>query len=216
MFDELFSSAAHGFWLDSGEKDRGRSRSSLMGDDSGPWAEWVTYGVDDGIVTTRRNGSAPSHTERPFFDHLGEQLEKRTSVVPEGLPLDFNLGYVGYLGYEPQGRDRRRPRAQRTHSGRRSAVRRPCAGDRPSGIGDLRPVPRRGRRRPGRPHVGRRRRRAPPPAREESGLLPRSHVRAASGAALASGRPCRRGAWPDAVAGGLAATAPPGCPGPGA
>ena len=37
---------------------------------------------------------------QPFFDWLDEQLRWRHVPVPAGLPFDFDLGWVGYLGYE--------------------------------------------------------------------------------------------------------------------
>ncbi|MDX6381035.1 MAG: para-aminobenzoate synthetase, partial [Rubrobacteraceae bacterium] len=73
-------------------------RFSFMGDGSGPRAEFVTYSVADGTVTIERQG----HTVRrrqPFFEFLDGELRRR-SVTSAGLPFEFNLGYVGYLGYE--------------------------------------------------------------------------------------------------------------------
>ena len=42
----------------------------------------------------------PSGFEQQFFDYLDDQLRARAVPAPAGLPFDFNLGYVGYLGYE--------------------------------------------------------------------------------------------------------------------
>ncbi|MFI8995039.1 aminodeoxychorismate synthase component I [Streptomyces sp. NPDC053542] len=96
----LFATAPHSFWLDSSAVIEGVSRFSFMGDGTGPLAEYLTYRVADGTVTVERPGHPPRRVRRPFFDHLDEQLRLRTLPVPEGLPFDFNLGYVGYLGYE--------------------------------------------------------------------------------------------------------------------
>jgi para-aminobenzoate synthetase len=70
-----------------------------MGDGAGPLAEYVTYRVAEGaVVVSDRNGCR--RVEQRFFDYLEEQLSRRGVPVPEGLPFEFNLGYVGYLGYE--------------------------------------------------------------------------------------------------------------------
>ena len=38
--------------------------------------------------------------EAGFFDYLDGQLRARRTRTPAGLPFEFNLGYVGCLGYE--------------------------------------------------------------------------------------------------------------------
>jgi para-aminobenzoate synthetase len=99
-YTELFSGAAHSFWLDSSSADIGTSRFSMMGDGSGPLAEYLTYSVEDKTVTVHRQGQAPELVTSPFFDYLDEQLRHRALPAVPGLPTSFNLGYVGYLGYE--------------------------------------------------------------------------------------------------------------------
>src|SRR5207247_9219549 len=87
------------FWGDSSLVSEGLSRFSFMGDGTGPLAEYVTYRVADGeVLVSDRNGCR--RVEQRFFDYLEEQLSRRAVAVPEGLPFGFNLGYVGYLGYE--------------------------------------------------------------------------------------------------------------------
>ncbi|MFJ2414060.1 aminodeoxychorismate synthase component I [Streptomyces brevispora] len=102
-YRELFAADDRSFWLDSSNVIEGLSRFSFLGDGSGPLAEYVTYRISDGVVTI----TAPGHAgrveeivEQGFFDYLDEQLRAREVPVPEGLPFEFNLGYVGYLGYE--------------------------------------------------------------------------------------------------------------------
>jgi para-aminobenzoate synthetase len=98
-YRELFSGNAYSFWLDSSLVTDGLSRFSFMGDGTGPLAEYVTYRVADGaVIVSGRNGV--ERVEQRFFDYLEEQLSRRAVAVPEGLPFEFNLGYVGYLGYE--------------------------------------------------------------------------------------------------------------------
>ena len=98
-YRELFAGSGPSFWLDSSLVTEGLSRFSFMGDASGPLAEYLTYRVSDGAVTvsTRRG---LERIEQRFFDYLEEQLSRRAVAVPEGLPFELNLGYVGYLGYE--------------------------------------------------------------------------------------------------------------------
>jgi para-aminobenzoate synthetase len=99
-YRDLFAGQAHSFWLDSSSVIDGLSRFSFMGDGTGPLAEYVTYRVAGGTVTVRRASGRHKHVKQPFFEYLDEQLRRRATVAPEGLPFDFNLGYVGYLGYE--------------------------------------------------------------------------------------------------------------------
>jgi para-aminobenzoate synthetase len=70
-----------------------------MGDGSGPLAEYVTFDVAEGVVDVHRAGEH-FRVRRPFFEYLDEELRRRATPTPAGLPFDFNLGYVGCLGYE--------------------------------------------------------------------------------------------------------------------
>jgi para-aminobenzoate synthetase len=97
--DELFSDDTHRFWLDSSAVIPGFSRFSFMGDGSGPLAEYVTFDVTEGVVDVHRGGER-FQVRRPFFEYLDEELRRRATPTPPGLPFDFNLGYVGCLGYE--------------------------------------------------------------------------------------------------------------------
>jgi para-aminobenzoate synthetase len=99
-YRELFAGSEHAFWLDASAVIQGMSRFAFMGDGSGPLAEYVTYRVDEGVVRVSRADGTRQDVQRGFFDYLDEQLARRAVPTPEGLPNDFNLGYVGYLGYE--------------------------------------------------------------------------------------------------------------------
>jgi para-aminobenzoate synthetase len=110
-YTDLFAASAHSFWLDSGLEagpEAGpasgpapdqRSRFSFMGDGTGPLAEYVTYRVGDGVTVHTHDGP-PRRLAQPFLDFLDARLTERPAGVPDGLPFEFNLGYVGYLGYE--------------------------------------------------------------------------------------------------------------------
>jgi para-aminobenzoate synthetase len=98
-FHELFSADTHRFWLDSSAVMPGLSRFSFMGDGSGPLAEYVAFDVEEGVVEVHRHGQRV-RLRRRFFDYLDEELRRRSTPTPPGLPFHFNLGYVGCLGYE--------------------------------------------------------------------------------------------------------------------
>jgi para-aminobenzoate synthetase len=98
-YRQFFAGRENAFWLDSGVVIDGLSRFSILGDGSGPLAEYVTYSVPDREVTVRRR-DAVQRMPGLFFDYLERELARRAVPVPAGLPFAFNLGYVGYLGYE--------------------------------------------------------------------------------------------------------------------
>jgi para-aminobenzoate synthetase len=98
-YRELFAAGQHGFWLDSSMVVDGLSRFSFLGNGDGPLAEYLTYRVAEGTVRISRQGKE-ERVARPFFDYLDETLRARAVPAPADLPFEFNLGYVGYLGYE--------------------------------------------------------------------------------------------------------------------
>jgi para-aminobenzoate synthetase len=99
-YTALFAGGDQGFWLDSSSVVDGLSRFSVMGNGDGPLAEHVTYCVADGEVVVRRADGTAERVRQQFFDYLDDQLRAREVPAPAGLPFEFNLGYVGYLGYE--------------------------------------------------------------------------------------------------------------------
>jgi para-aminobenzoate synthetase len=99
-YTSLFADGEHGFWLDSSSVVDGLSRFSMMGNGDGPLAEHVTYSVADSEVVIRRADGTAKRVRQQFFDYLDDQLRLRAVPAPAGLPFEFNLGYVGYLGYE--------------------------------------------------------------------------------------------------------------------
>jgi para-aminobenzoate synthetase len=99
-YTSLFADGDQAFWLDSSSVVEGLSRFSIMGNGDGPLAEYVTYRVAEGEVVVRRADGTAEPVRQPFFDYLDDQLRARAVAAPAGLPFDFNLGYVGYLGYE--------------------------------------------------------------------------------------------------------------------
>jgi para-aminobenzoate synthetase len=97
-YTALFKEATPSFWLDSSLVAEGLSRFSFMGDARGPHAEYVSYRTPERKVVVRTHGRVVE--ERiAFLDYLERELTRR-SLTSIDLPFDFNLGYVGYLGYE--------------------------------------------------------------------------------------------------------------------
>ncbi|QJT03627.1 aminodeoxychorismate synthase component I [Streptomyces asoensis] len=98
-FTRLYSESPRAFWLDSSRVERGLSRFSFFGDDSGPLAEFVRYDVEAGRCEIERAGRPTRKVRASVFDYLKRQLANRR-VDATGLPFDFTGGYVGYFGYE--------------------------------------------------------------------------------------------------------------------
>ncbi|CAN5888141.1 aminodeoxychorismate synthase component I [soil metagenome] len=117
---ELYAASERSFWLDGSAVTPARGRSYL-GDGSGPHAEYISHDVGRGRVeVTSREGT--QRVQMPFLDYLDAQLHRRRlsscseavghkplSSCSEAVghePLhgppgwDFDLGYVGFLGYE--------------------------------------------------------------------------------------------------------------------
>lgn len=98
VFDHLFRSGPHPFWLDSSRPDGVLGRVSVLGDASGPLARVATADVHDGTVTVTSGGNSRT-LGTPFLEWLERDLASLSTEVPD-LPFDFALGWVGYLGYE--------------------------------------------------------------------------------------------------------------------
>lgn len=98
-FTRLYADSPRAFWLDSSRVERGLSRFSFLGDDSGPLAEFVRYDVEAGRCEIERAGRPARKVRASVFDYLKRQLANRR-VDATGLPFDFTGGYVGYFGYE--------------------------------------------------------------------------------------------------------------------
>jgi para-aminobenzoate synthetase len=98
-FAALFGRYESAFWLDSARVIPGLSRFSVLGAAAGPLGEVLTADVRRREVRVRTGTGAERRHAGGFFDHLGAALRERR-IAPSGLPFDFDLGYVGYLGYE--------------------------------------------------------------------------------------------------------------------
>ncbi|MEC3915997.1 aminodeoxychorismate synthase [Nocardia sp. CDC160] len=98
IFDALYSTSPHAFWLDSEHVEPGLDRFSFLGDASGPLAEVVRYRVGSGRVEI---DFATGHrtVAGGVLEYLSSELRRREIDFPD-VPFDFVGGYVGYLGYE--------------------------------------------------------------------------------------------------------------------
>jgi para-aminobenzoate synthetase len=97
LFAARYARSRHAFWLDCA-MPTDFSRFSYIGDAAGPHAEYVTYNAQKTQVTVERQGVTTKFNEN-IFDYLSRQLRDGYAMTPD-LPFEFNLGYVGYLGYE--------------------------------------------------------------------------------------------------------------------
>ncbi|NMN97490.1 aminodeoxychorismate synthase component I [Antrihabitans stalactiti] len=100
VFDRFFASSDHSFWLDGSSAREVASRFSVMGDASGPRAEFVTYRVAEMTVRVHRDGKLVEENRATMFEYLDNQLKQRSIAPNPELPFAFSLGYVGFLGYE--------------------------------------------------------------------------------------------------------------------
>ena len=99
-FRTWFLPARGKFFLESSVLRPGFSRFSFMGDAHGPLGETLTYDAASQVITVERGGASQTLQVGSLFDYLAANLEQRKVELPAGLPFDFNLGYVGFLGYE--------------------------------------------------------------------------------------------------------------------
>ncbi|WP_433613138.1 aminodeoxychorismate synthase component I [Prescottella agglutinans] len=100
VYSRLFADGSGSFWLDGSAAIEPESRFSVMGDCSGPLAEYLTYRVAETTVCVHRAGRPVEQVHQRFFDYIDEQLRARVVPPIPDLPFAFGLGYVGYLGYE--------------------------------------------------------------------------------------------------------------------
>lgn len=100
VFGELFATGPNTFWLDGSSAVEPDSRFTIMGDCSGPLAEYITYRVAERRVEVSRADGTTESVDSTFFDYLDRQLKARAVHARHDLPFAFALGYVGYLGYE--------------------------------------------------------------------------------------------------------------------
>lgn len=87
-------------WLDSSFVKEGLSRFSIFGLTNGKRSHIIKYNVENNEITKIEKGSTTT-IHKDIFSYLKENL-KNWDYVDE-IPCDFQLGYIGYLGYELKG-----------------------------------------------------------------------------------------------------------------
>ncbi|MGF0094924.1 aminodeoxychorismate synthase component I [Peptoniphilus sp. SGI.035] len=98
IYDKIYNFYEGALWLDSSKVEEGLSRFSIFGL-QGPKSHTLKYDVDKKIVEKSfENSSEVEFYNIDIFDFLKEN-RKRWSY-DESLPFDFQLGYIGYFGYE--------------------------------------------------------------------------------------------------------------------
>jgi para-aminobenzoate synthetase len=99
VFERVFGSYEHAFWLDSADAPTALAQRSFLGTSLGPDRLVLEYDVEEKTVTSRR-ASGSDVELGSIFDVLERELAQRTIEVPEGMPEGLLGGFVGYLGYE--------------------------------------------------------------------------------------------------------------------
>lgn len=98
IYEKLFKYDHKALWLDSSKVEEGLSRFSIFGLQSTK-AHTIKYDVDKNLVEKYFfDGRKKENYKENIFDFLKENRKKWT--YDETLPFDFQLGYIGYLGYE--------------------------------------------------------------------------------------------------------------------
>ncbi|HEY2283954.1 MAG TPA: aminodeoxychorismate synthase component I [Solirubrobacteraceae bacterium] len=102
LFERLFGSAEHAFWLDSADAPTGLAQCSYLGTSAGADHCVLEYDAAEGMVRTRR-GQESKIERGSIFDVLHRELFER-AIEPPGEPARGLVGgFVGYLGYECKG-----------------------------------------------------------------------------------------------------------------
>jgi para-aminobenzoate synthetase len=99
LFEQLFSTEEHAFWLDSADAPTRLAQSSYLGTSAGPDRCVLEYDVDAGAVDVHRAGGTATE-QGSIFEVLDRELAQRSLPTPSGPAPDLLGGFVGYLGYE--------------------------------------------------------------------------------------------------------------------
>lgn len=99
LYEKLYAYDDKTLWLDSSKVEEGLSRFSIFGLQSEKRGHILKYNVDDKIVEKIYLSSNKIETyNEDIFNFLKKNRIKWT--YNEELPFDFQLGYIGYFGYE--------------------------------------------------------------------------------------------------------------------
>jgi para-aminobenzoate synthetase len=99
LFERLFASAEHAFWLDSADAPTALAQCSFLGTTAGRERRVIEYDVHEKLVSTHREHGTTVELGC-IFDVLDRELAKHTLEPIAELPRGLLGGFVGYLGYE--------------------------------------------------------------------------------------------------------------------
>lgn len=99
LYEKLYDYDDKVLWLDSSKVEEGLSRFSIFGLQSEKRGHTLKYNVDDKIIEKTYLSSNKKET---FNEDLFKYLKTNRTrwSYDENLPFDFQLGYIGYFGYE--------------------------------------------------------------------------------------------------------------------
>ena len=99
LFERLFGSCEHAFWLDSANTTTKLGQCSYLGSSMGPNRMVLEYDVEQGVVR-RHEASGTFEENGSIFAVLDRELEIRGIEPPSEPARGLIGGFVGYLGYE--------------------------------------------------------------------------------------------------------------------
>jgi para-aminobenzoate synthetase len=102
LFQRLFGSAEHAFWLDSADAPTRLAQCSYLGTSAGADHCVLSYDAAEGMVRTRR-GETSKLERGSIFDVLSRELFERAIEPSAEYARGLLGGFVGYLGYECKG-----------------------------------------------------------------------------------------------------------------
>ncbi len=99
LFERLFATAEHAFWLDSADAPTRLAQRSYLGTSAGAERCVLECDVEEGTIAVHRADGTT--TERgSIFAALDREIAANAIAAPAGLPPGLLGGFVGYLGYE--------------------------------------------------------------------------------------------------------------------
>ncbi len=102
LFERLFGSAEHAFWLDSADAPTRLAQRSYLGTSAGEDRCVLEYDASEGMVRTHR-GQESKIERGSIFDVLHREIFERALQPPAEPTQGLVGGFVGYLGYECKG-----------------------------------------------------------------------------------------------------------------
>lgn len=99
LYEKLYAYDDRTLWLDSSKVEEGLSRFSIFGLQGKKRGHTIKYDVDKKLVEKTFLASQEKEIfEESIFDFL--KANRPRWDYDETLPFDFQLGYIGYFGYE--------------------------------------------------------------------------------------------------------------------